>query len=918
MKNNKKLIGLIAGLVCLVLCVILLLATCGGRETQPADPSVTEQSTQAPTEATEEPTEEATEPTEETTEPTEEATEPTTSSSGGSTRPGGTGGFTGGGTGTGTGSGSGTTDDTGSSGSETGTDTITVDAPGTEGNPYAELFGTELGSFNTVKIPADQTVFYKIYSVSGTVLTIESADAYVVYNGQTYEAENGAVSVALAADTENKPVPVQIGSRSAEQTSYTVSFTWPMGTLNNPYELTVDQIPGTAAIEQIGAGECLYYNVYGVNGSNLILEDADAYVIYEGVTYTAENGKALVPIAQGDAQKPAFLAVGNGAAEPKAVVLSFDHTYGTAEHPYELQMGEFTTSIEAGNEQGVCYRYTAEAAGVVTLQYVSGTEGAVCEYLLHNQNTYDFRMLSADAVTDEATGMKTVSIQMNEGDVLSLVVSVLPAEDGTYAAAELYSLAAFTTGAIIGDDAAERVMYSVTALDSTGAPVAGLNLSVNVGNTSVTLTTDAEGVACISLSAGTCSIALTEPDGYTASETAFELSAEAPARTVILTKNQEEPGEPDDSLVEYTVSVVDYNGAAQSNVMVQFLKDGAVVALGTTDAEGTARAKLEKGSYTAALAFSAGGCYYDESQAVFAEDSTELRIRVATGLTGETEELYVGTANILYAGGTYVSGMQSNVVHYFLFTPTASGVYRFTTSNPEAVISYWGGTTAFIQDQTDSTDYADNAFTRNVKESNLGGVTILGVTGASECVIEITRIGDAVLDETDIEPEIYEAKTPPTPYTLTLSEGQSLTYVDITGATSDYNLVLGADGYYHLNSADGPIMYVNLGPSAPYVSFYKMLGYEGFGGTSFAKTFRDENGVFLRKEEYTACMCQYVECVDDKGYGVYPMTEDLYYMLRNGGEYKGWWDSTNPSYLFGELEGLNPEIAWMFCCCYVQ
>ena len=80
----------------------------------------------------------------------------------------------------------------------------------------------------------------------------------------------------------------------------------------------------------------------------------------------------------------------------------------------------------------------------------------------------------------------------------------------------------------------------------------------------------------------------------------------------------------------------------------------------------------------------------------------------------------------------------------------------------------------------------------------------------------------------------------------------------------------------------------------------------------------DESGNYIRREDYTACMCQYVECVDEEGYGVYPMTEDLYYMLRNGGEHYGWWDSTHPNYLFTETEGLNTEIAWMFCCCYIQ
>lgn len=126
-----------------------------------------------------------------------------------------------------------------------------------------------------------------------------------------------------------------------------------------------------------------------------------------------------------------------------------------------------------------------------------------------------------------------------------------------------------------------------------------------------------------------------------------------------------------------------------------------------------------------------------------------------------------------------------------------------------------------------------------------------------------------------------------------------------------------ADGYYHLNSADGPVLYMNLGEDAPYISMYRMLGYTGFGGTSLNRSFYDENGEFVKKEDYTECMCSYVECIDEAT-GLYPLTEDLIYMVQNGGEYKGWWDEENPSYMFADLEGFNPAIGWMFACCYFE
>lgn len=903
MKYNKKLIGLIAGLVCLVLCLIALLATCGGgNEAAPTEPSASEQATQAPSEGTEAPTEEATEPTEETTEPTEEATEPTTGgSSGGSSRPGGTGGFTGGGAGSGTIGGD--TDSSGGTGSGTTKEELKVDDPGTQGNPYAEVFGEELGSFTTVNLPAGQAIYYNVYAVNGSVLTIEAADAYVIYNGTTYKAQNGMVKLNLAKDEAGAPISLQIGTDAAQPTAYSVNFEWPYGSEERPYEVKVDTLPAEVTTDLIEAGAGLYYHVYGINGTVIRIEDADASVVYNGVTYTAENGIVTIPVAEGGADTPAVLYVSSAAA--KQLTMKIDYEQGTVNRPYALQMGEFVTDAAAGKQ--VHYQYTAEAAGVVTLQYVGGADNGGVDYLLYNAATGDCRTMSADAVTD-ANGVKTVSVQMNQGDVLTLTITA-------ESAAQITSLASYTAGGTVTDEAA-RATYIVKALDNEAAPVSNVSVSVKVGASSLALVTNDAGIASVNLAAGTYSFTLSQPDGYTASETAFELTAEAPERTIVMTKN--EPTVPDGSKVEYTVTVVDYNGAAQPNVVVQFLKDGAVVALQTTDAAGNAKAALDQGNYTVALAFSAAGNYYDESLAVLTAETTSVRIPVAKGISGEIEELYVGNAYRLSLGGTYVEGMQSNVTNYFIFTPTQSGLYRFTTSNPAAVISYWGASVHVINDITETTDYADNVFTLNTKENNLGSEYIIGVTGASECVIEITRIGDAVLDETDIPPEIYKAKTTPKAFTLTLNPGQSLVHVDVTAATENYQLFLGADGYYHIGSETGPVMYVDLGPNAPYVSFYKMLGYTGHGGTSFSKTFRDESGNYIRREDYTACMCQYVECVDEEGYGVYPLTEDLYYMLRNGGEHYGWWDSTHPNYLFTETEGLNTEIAWMFCCCYIQ
>ena len=766
-----------------------------------------------------------------------------------------------------------------------------------------------------------------------------------------------------------------------------------IGTKENPIEFG----GFTSYTVTVAPDEEVYMNIYKVSQMYVQIRDADAYVLYDDKTYKPSGGVVSLTISSEDVSSPVKLVLGNSGEEEKDFTLQFSLFKGTMGNPYTMTLGEFDASVAAGNNQGVYFTYKVVETGTLSVRCISATAGIDYDFTLYNLNTYALRNYQSEGKVNE-NGERVVSVKVRAGDTVQFSAASMPDSSGVYPAASFRFEAYMDTGTEEEEEEqVEKIVYAVTLTDENRNPISGAQVYLTqADNSTLNLTTDANGVASAKLEPGTYPVTVKIPAGYKARVTEFTLTetdpilsvkldtdvvvtavytvktvdmADKPVSGVLVSlggsygytdaggiisftlpqdsytavigapsgyyldspsvsfgngtelvvtllegKNSEEESDP--TKAQYSVTVTDYFGNPLTNATVTFQQNGSSVGICKVDAAGTATAQLTKGDYAVSLSFDSGS-YYDESGSVLLTEAAPNATIVAVAKqNGEFKTSGVGELYLVSTGATYAE-LQKGVTNYFIFTPEESGTYKFTTSDPADVISYWGGSVHFISDMTNGTNYADNAYTLNIKESMLGVSCIVGVAGTEDCILLITRTGDAVLDETDIEPEIYEAKTPPTPYTLTLSEGQSLTYVDITGATSDYNLVLGADGYYHLNSADGPIMYVNLGPSAPYVSFYKMLGYEGFGGTSFAKTFRDENGVFLRKEEYTACMCQYVECVDDKGYGVYPMTEDLYYMLRNGGEYKGWWDSTNPSYLFGELEGLNPEIAWMFCCCYI-
>ena len=131
----------------------------------------------------------------------------------------------------------------------------------------------------------------------------------------------------------------------------------------------------------------------------------------------------------------------------------------------------------------------------------------------------------------------------------------------------------------------------------------------------------------------------------------------------------------------------------------------------------------------------------------------------------------------------------------------------------------------------------------------------------------------------------------------------------------------------HLRDVEQDVnnLYVNLGDKAPYVSLGILTGAIGQYGTGFRKIFTNPDGSYVinpdgayKKEDYTDAMVSYSLHVDPQT-GVYPLNDDLIYMLQHGGEGKEWYDPTSASYLFLDQNvDVDLSLAWMFAVCYLK
>ncbi len=387
--------------------------------------------------------------------------------------------------------------------------------------------------------------------------------------------------------------------------------------------------------------------------------------------------------------------------------------------------------------------------------------------------------------------------------------------------------------------------------------------------------------------------------------------------------------------LEYSVTVVNGDGEPYTTgVIVKLLKNGEQVAMQPVSSAGTVEKKLPAGDYTVELQFTgdAADYYYDKTDLTLSADKRLLQIQVFPAAGGEAVTVYDKNgetrAYTVQAGSTYVS-LVDGVRNYFLFTPETAGTYVFTTSDPKAVIGNYGYT-HYIQANSIA-EVTDNTFTMSITKSMVGtggNPFVIGVdaNGISGCVLSIQRTGDPAYSIAENEPwVIYKPTVELSPYTL--PEGE-LKDFDITADSDAYTLVFNEnDGTYHLNTADGPQVLVRLSKDTKYLEAISKICVT----TGVKKYFYQADGSFLKREDYTECLQTYSNVDKENGkpiyvdskHGVYPLTEDLKYIIQNHGEYVGWWDPDSPGFLFEDenehkLVGLNPDIAWLFVCCYLE
>lgn len=394
--------------------------------------------------------------------------------------------------------------------------------------------------------------------------------------------------------------------------------------------------------------------------------------------------------------------------------------------------------------------------------------------------------------------------------------------------------------------------------------------------------------------------------------------------------------QPASAEVMYCVQVTDANGDSVSGTVVCFYQNGQQVAMQVCDEAGIARKSLPAGTYEIRLQYTAGAdsfyCREDLTVSKDVPELTVLRYKRASGQQVSLNIPHVRTEVDEYGLSWTITDSVETPVYplhegctcvpvtagertYFLFTPDRAGQYALSVEDGEnCVFGYYGNPNYIRQEPVQPIE--DGVTIINIEAGAVTGeadntaTLVLAVDSeqADSCIVRIRRLGDPAWSVSQEEWIIYETTAQLSQ--CTLPEDATLKNFDLTAS---YKIIYNEqDGFYHLDSPDGKVIYAYLTRDPRFVDCFQTILENG----TVRAYFYDDTGNFIKKEAYGQCLREYFPYADAR-LGVYPLTKDLKYIIQSFGDHRGWWNRSSSGFLL-DVNDLNIESAWLFMCCYVE
>lgn len=194
-----------------------------------------------------------------------------------------------------------------------------------------------------------------------------------------------------------------------EPVALEVTDNTPNGSEERPFVIPEDGLTVT-----VPAGETYHFTLFGGYNRTLHVTDAGAEILFRDQTYAPdENGSIAVRIVTDSPRDHAYVALTNKSGDTREITLTLVSDPGAMDNPIVIEtLGEAITA-NVPQDGMVYYRWTATAAGKLTVT----SPDTINNISLNN--------LANSKVTDFTNGAESVSLEVAEGDVITIVVSVI-------------------------------------------------------------------------------------------------------------------------------------------------------------------------------------------------------------------------------------------------------------------------------------------------------------------------------------------------------------------------------------------------------------------------------------------------------------------------------------------------------------
>lgn len=183
----------------------------------------------------------------------------------------------------------------------------------------------------------------------------------------------------------------------------------PNGTAERPFVITESTVQVT-----IPAGVTYHYTLFGANNRTLTYTQASVKLHYRDTVHEpGEGGLMELRMTTESPRDPAFFALQNTGSDSVDMTVQILSDPGAMDNPIPVDALETEITARVPQDGMVYYTWTATASGTVTVRSAS----SINNISIHNVTT--------SRVTDFSNGGESISLEVAEGDTVSIVVAVL-------------------------------------------------------------------------------------------------------------------------------------------------------------------------------------------------------------------------------------------------------------------------------------------------------------------------------------------------------------------------------------------------------------------------------------------------------------------------------------------------------------